>query len=631
MLQVIRDRAQGFFTWLIIGVIILAFALVGLNSYFDDTDEGFQAALVNDQKVSVYEYQIAYSNEMNRMRQMFGENFDQDMFDDQVKRSALARVVDNAVVIQHAMEKGMHVSDEQLALRVQNIGAFMENGVFSKAAYDQQISQSGESIAGFEYRVRRGLIADQLVNGIVLSSFSTQDEIATMLKLRNQTREIGYVTIPTAKFKENIEITDDEIKTYYDANQNKYKTQEKVQLSYVELKVEDLLKTIVVDESELVDYYDSNKNSFVTPEQRRARHILIEFGDDKDVAKNKAQSIYDKIQAGEDFETLAKENSDDVGSANEGGDLGFFNQGDMDESVDEKVFSMAVAEVSTPVRSEFGYHIIKLEEIKEGGGKSFESVKGDVESNVKKQKADKLYADKLEKLANLAFEIPDNLDAVKEELDLTIKSTPFMPRRGGPGVFSNRKLMEAAFSEDVLKNSLNSELIEVGASHALVVRLKEFQDSAIRPLDEVKSLISDTLKKEKALETAKKHAEEIEAKIKSGVAEEDAASEKEFSWNEKKWIKRDDNSIAREIITAAFEMKRINDSELETKGVKLNNGDYALLTLTGVKDGDIATASDEDKKTIKDGISNATGIDEYTKYLDALRAAAEIEQFPQNL
>ncbi|HFE39465.1 MAG TPA: hypothetical protein ENK06_13805, partial [Gammaproteobacteria bacterium] len=557
---------------------------------------------------------------------------DIDMFDDQIIQTALNRVIENAVLIQDALKSDMYVSDEQLSLRIQNISAFAEDGKFSRAVYEQQVAQAGESTAGFEYRIRRGLVADQLVNGIIKSSFATNDEITSTVRLRDQKREVGYLTIPADKFNADIEVSEEEIKTYYEANKDNFNTEEQVQLEYVELQEEDLLPSVEIDEAELKEYYDEQKDRFVTPEQRKAKHILIEFGDDPDAAKEKAQEIYNKAtKEGSDFEALAKEYSDDLGSASEGGDLGFFGRGIMDENFENTAFSMNVGDISKPVRSAFGYHIIKLEEIKPSSGKPFPEVKVDIEAELRKKKAEKLYFEKVEQLANLTYETPDTLETAKEELGLTIKTSPFIGKRGGSGVFSNRKVIDAAFSDDVLIDNLNSEAIELGATHAIVVRLKVHKPAEVKPLDEVKAQITNTLKKDKALAKAKSVADTLSEKIKSGSAPEDVASEADYRWNEKKWVKRDESAMLKEIIQAVFSMKRIQDGGLETKGVELNNGDYALLIFTGIKDGDVTSLSDEDKKQIAEGIANANGVDAFTTFLSALKEASEIKTFPGNL
>lgn len=631
MLQVIRDRAQGFFAWLVVGAIVLTMGLFGLSSYFDDTEEAFQAALVNGEKVTVYEYQIAYSNEQARMRQMFGENFDPDLFDTQIKTSALDRVIDNAILIQDAIDKGMFVSDEQLAQQVQNIGAFREDGVFSKSLYEQQLAQAGESTAGFEYRIRKGMMADQMVNGIIATSFATNDEIELMHKLRNQARELAYVTIPLSKFKDKVKVTDDEIKTHYESNKSQYQTDEQVKLQYLELSVDGLMTKVDVDEGELQDYYDDQSSRFVTPEERRAKHILVEFGDDEDKAKAKAQSLYEKINGGEDFDKLAREDSDDIGSKTDGGDLGFFGRGVMDENFEETAFSMNVGDISEPIRSQFGFHIIKLEEIKASAGKSFDQVKSDIEAEVKRQKAEKLYFEQSEILANLSYETPDTLEAAEVELELKVKTSPFISKRGGPGIFSNRKITDAAFSDDVLQERLNSPAIEIGNNKMVVVRLDEHKPAAPRPLEEVKGQIKAQIEKDKSLELAKTEAKSFQDMLTKNESIADAAKEKEYTWKDKTWVKRDSTDVSREIVSAVFSMPRSNDNSLQTKGITLNNGDYTMLAFSGIKDGDFATISDDEKNQIKDGISNATGIDSFTAMLESLKSKAEVERFPSNL
>lgn len=631
MLQVIRDNAQGFFAWLIVGAVVVTLGLFGLSSYFDDTQEGFQAALVNGEKVTVYEYQIAYNNERNRMAQMFGDNFDPDMFDTQIKNSALDRVIDNALLIQTATEAGMFVSDDQLAQRVQAIGAFHEDGQFSKAIYEQQLAQAGESPAGFEFRIRRGLIADQLVNGIIGSSFATQDEISLTYKLREQEREIAYITFPLAKFKDKVTVTDEEIEAHYNNNKNNYMTEEQVKLRYLELSVDDLMSEVEVEDSELQDFYEEQKERYVTPEERRARHILVEFGDDEGKAKEKAESILAKAKGGEDFETLAKENSDDIGSKSEGGDLGFFGKGVMDENFEDATFAMNAGDISDVVRSQFGFHIIKLEEIKASAGKTFEEVKSEIESELKRTNAEKLYFDRSERLANLAYENPDNLEVAATELELKVKTGPYISRRGGAGIFNNRKLLDAAFSDDVLQENLNSEAIEIGNNKMVVVRLDDHKSAEPRPLEQVKTRIKNELEKNKSLELAKTEAKAFEEKLKAGESVEEMAKTQEFTWNAKQWVKRENSEVSREIIQALFAMPRVTDNSIQTKGVTLNNGDYSLLAFSGIKDGDIANISDDDKKSIADGISNSSGIDSFSVMLESIKSEAEIEKFPANL
>ncbi len=631
MLQVIRDNAQGFFAWLIIGAIVLAMGLFGLSSYFDDTEEAFQAALVNGEKVTVRDYQFAYAAERNRMRQMFGENFDPDIFDNQIKNSALDNVIDNALLIQKATQDGLFISDDQLAQQIHSFSAFQEDGTFSKARYQLQLDQGNQTISGFEYRFRRGLIADQFVNGIINTSFATQEDIALTYHLRKQQRELAYLTIPRSKFKDQVSVTEEEILSHYDANKDKYKTEEQLKLRYLELSAISLMPKVEINETELEDFYKEQKDRFIVPEERRARHILIEFGDDKTKAEEKANAIAAKAAAGEDFATLAQENTDDIGSKTEGGDLGFFARGVMDENFEDATFSMEPGEVSPVVRSSFGFHIIKLEEIKPSTGKAFSEVKAEIEAQVRREKADKLYFDESERLANLAYENPETLEVAAEELGLEIKTSPLISRRGGAGIFGNRKVIEAAFSDEVIKENQNSAAIETNNNEMVVVRVEEHKLAEPRPLEQVKGQIKTQLENDKALGLAKAEAKLFEDKINNGESVTELAAEKGLSWNEKQWVGRNNSDIASEITQALFSMPRNNDNITKTQGIPLNNGDYSLLAFSGIKDGDIANITEEDKKSIANGIANASGSDSFTILLESIKADAKIEKFMSNL
>ena len=631
MLQVIRDRAQGVFAWLIVGAIVLAMGLFGLKSYFQNTSTASQAAIVNGEKVPISEYRIAYQNQRNRMQQMLGKNYDPDLFDAQIKKSALDNVVDNTLLVQNAEEKNIFVSDEMLAQQLRGIGAFQENGQFSSALERQTLAQVGQTVTGFETRIRRGMMADQLVDGIVASSFATNYQIQFDYKLTHQEREVAYVEFPLDKFKNKVSITDDEIKKYYDANKTNYQTPERVQLKYLELSVADLMSQVSVSEDELKSYYDEQKGNYIVPEQRRARHILIEFGKDETKAKAKAEKIYKEAKSGEDFAKLAKKYSDDIGSKKQGGDLGFFGRGIMEKTFDKQVFSMKVGEISKPIKTKFGFHIIKLEAIKPSMSKSLEQVKSELTNELKRKKAQKLYIDRTDKLANLTYETPDSLGPAEEELGLKVKVSPPISKRGGPGIFSNRKIIDAAFSDDVLNQHLNSPAIELDNDKMVVVRLDKHFPAAPRPLEQVKGQIKSELEKEKELALAKTEANTFEEKLKKGESISKPVKEKGYKLKEKTWVKRTTTELPREIITAAFNMPGVNDKKIVTKGITMSNGDYAIIALSGVKDGDVSKITKEDKKQLESNIAKAEGMDEYDALLQSLKSKAKVKTFPENL
>ena len=629
MLQVIRERAQGLIAWLIVGAIVLSFALWGINDYLTDDDSGFNAATVNGVDVSLYEYQVAYQNERARLQQMFGERFDSDLFDDQIKKTALERVIDNELLTQFASELGFRVSDAQLAGRLHGIEAFQQDGRFSKALYEQQVQASGESTAGFEYRMRRALLADQVILGVAGTDFATKAEVDEVARLSKQQRELAYVRIDQAKFAADLQFDDAEIEQFYRDNSDRFKTEEQVSLQYVELSVDQLAKDIEVTEDELREYYEEQKDRFVTPEERRARHILIQIDDDTDAdaARQRIEELRQRIDQGEDFAALAKQYSEDPGSAPEGGDLGFFARGIMDPEFEDMAFALEVGEVSQPVRTQFGYHLIKLEAVRGGEGKSFAEVREQLASELKRKKAERIYFDKVEQLANLAYEIPDSLEPVAEELGLRIESTPLFGRSGGPGIAANRKVVDAAFSDDVLIEGLNSEAIELGRGRSVVVRKLSHQPAALRPLDEVREQVIALLRQQKAREGAEQAGKKLVEEIRQGKDPEQLAEQAGYQWQAPRWVSRDSREVDAEILRRAFSVPAPQQAP-SVVGASLGNGDFVVLQVSAVRDGEI---SDDERQGIARNLASIHGLESFSALLKTLRERAEIQRYPGNL
>ncbi|MDH5217908.1 MAG: peptidyl-prolyl cis-trans isomerase, partial [Gammaproteobacteria bacterium] len=512
---------------------------------------------------------------------------------------------------------------------LQQIDAFKEDGKFSKKAYEMALNQSGEPSSSFEARIRRALLADQIVKGIASTAIVTKGSVENTYSLEKQERELAYVRIAADDFKKTLKISDEDIKAHYETNRESYKTQEKVDLEYLELTINDLTSGVDATTEELEEYYEEQKDRFSVKEERKARHILIE-GDSAD-SRQKAQSLYEQIVGGADFGKLAKENSADPGSAADGGMLDFFSKGMMDPAFEDAAYSLSKGEISKPVLSEFGYHIIKLEEVRGGQTKPFEEVKAQLENDLKRQKAEKIYFDKVEKLTNMAYEMPDTLSPAAEELGLTLKTTGLFGRAGGPGIAANRKVQQAAFSEDVMRERLNSEVIELGDNHAVVVRLKEYQGAEVRPLEQVKTRIENELKTKGAKDKAKEKGEAIVAKVNAGNMLKNIAEAEKLEVTGKAWVKRDDSKLGPEISREVFSTQRPADENGFTHGVSLNNGDYVVMTLFAVKDGDISALTDSEKTEIANRLANATGVDEFGFALNSYKDKAEIKRYPGNL
>jgi len=398
MLLDLRDgiRNSKWLKYLLVTVICIPFALFGIGSYFSGGGPDY-AAKVNGEKVSLGAFQNAYQTENARMRQMFGgqipEGFNAVSM---IGNQAMNSVITQEVLRQSTVENGLAVSDEDVAKNLFAIDAFNVDGKFDTERYQLQLQSMGVSAAEFEEQYRVDLVMQQLQNSIMSTSFALPNEEDRVKTLRDQKRKLSYISLDVAKKAESIEVSDDDISAHYDENTSLYNNPEKVIIEYIELNIDDLKGDIEVTDADLNGYYDSNKSQWVAPEQRDASHILLSLdsdASDSDVEEKEAEALalIDRLNAGEAFEDLAREFSDDTGSAENGGSLGEFGQGVMVPPFEEAAFSMQEGELSAPVRSDFGFHIIKLNKIIAERGKSFDEVKEEVEDLFRSEAAETRY------------------------------------------------------------------------------------------------------------------------------------------------------------------------------------------------------------------------------------------------
>ena len=467
MLQAIRERVLGWLGWIVIGLIIVTFAAFGLGSYLRDKSHVY-AAKVNDQEISQRQLQLAYQQQRTRLEQRLGDAFDPAKIDDALlRKQALDTLVRDQLMYQAARHDGFAISDQYLGAYLRAVPALQEDGKFSSERYQRLLYAQGISQPVFEADVRQELEIKQWVQAFSGTAFVTPSEIKAAYDLYKQKRSFSYVTLPIGPALAEAAVSDDELRQYYDAHTKDFEAPERVRLSYVRLSRADIAKEMTVDEDALKALYEEKKDSLVKQEQRRAHHILIQLAPDASAdavakARAKADEVLKKLHAGESFESLAKTYSDDPGSSAKGGDLGFFGRGVMVPAFDEAVFGMQVGQVSEPVRSQFGFHIIRLDEVKGSENQSLDEARPALEAELKNREAGDAYYDRLDRLTNLSFENSQSLDPAAKDLGLTIEDSDWLTAQGGPGVGQYRNLMDAVFSDDVLESGNNSEPVEVG-------------------------------------------------------------------------------------------------------------------------------------------------------------------------
>lgn len=627
MLHFIRERAQSWIAWVIVILIIIPFALWGINQYFDGGKE-IPAAQINDAEISQQRLQQAFYQQQQRLREMLGANYRPEMFpEEQMRQQVLDGLIEQELLVQTARDSGMRVGDALLAATIHNVPAFQLGGQFSQQAYESTLRARGMSPAGFEADVRRDMLTQQLYAGIVRSDFSTPVESRAMQQLLGQQRDIGFLTVPLKDFIAKVEVSDDEVEAYYEAQSALFMQPEQVRVAYLELSAAKIAAGIAVGEEELRARYDAQLANYSAPEERRARHILFrvdaEAGADADAsARAEAEKILTELRAGADFAELARKFSQDPGSAAEGGDLGLFGRGVMDKAFEDAAFALKPGELSEPVRSVFGYHLIRVDEVQGGETKPFAEVREQILQEIRNERAEQQFYDQAEQLATLTYEHPDTLEEAAQQLALSVQESPPFSRRGGPGVLADPRVVSAAFNDDVLARGNNSDVIEVGRNHVLVVRVLEHQPEMRRPLDSVRDDIVTRLRRDKAAKAAREAATALQQQLAEGADPELVAKGAGVQWQRKDGVSRGEGGIDAAVLRTIFAMARPQEGQPRWEQTVSADGDVAVVALYAVRDGEIAEGEDG----AAGDLERAAGDAGFAAVLGGIRARAKISR-----
>lgn len=624
MLQAIRSKAQGWIAWVIVGLIILTFALFGIEQYAQG-EKNVSVAEVNGEEIGANEFLTLYNRQKVRLQQQFGDMYESIVKDEELREQVMDALVESALIRQWSSEQNLIISDPQLSASIQSASIFHKDGQFDEATYKEILQRNGLNVARFEYEQRQYLVESQFSNLTQASAFATDWEVDQLAKLQGQQRNVNYLRVDQRPFLKTASVSDDEIAAFYQDNQANYIIPEKIKVDYIELSQTELAKKVTYTDEDLNQFYENNKGLFTIPEKRQARHILIRTEEGSDESLKKAEEtiaeVQEKIASGEDFAELAKNYSQDPGSASSGGDLGSFERGMMVTEFDDTVFSMQEGEVSQPVKTDFGLHLIKLEKITPLEVQPFADVKSQVIAQYQSQEAEKNYFDLLEQVNTMVYEQSDSLQPVAEAFDLEVKTSSAFGREGGQGeIFSHSKVIQAAFSDLVLKDQVNSEAIEVGMNRSVVLHLNEHQPERQQKIEEVSTQIKDQLVREKAVEAGKALAETLLAKLNQGESPESLA-EDGIEWHTVGWIERNSQKLLPQMVQEFFTVKKPADGQSEWKLYQLPTGDTTLLQLLEVKTQEITA---EQKEPLKQAFSELYANSELNARLQSLKADAEI-------
>ncbi|WP_137221575.1 SurA N-terminal domain-containing protein [Shewanella sp. MEBiC00475] len=620
MLEKIREGSQGIVAKTILVLVILSFAFAGVSSYLG-SNTGVPAAVVNGDEIGANDLEQAFQNERSRIEQQLGEMFATLAADENymngIKQGVLDRLIADKLIDQAANKLGLRVSDDQIKQAILQETAFQTDGQFDNERYLAVLRQLGYQTTSFRNMMRVDMTRRQLLNALVGSEFVLDGEAKQLAEVQGQTRDIRYLVVDSTPFLSSVSVSDEEAKTYYDANLPQYMSPEKVSLEYVELNVADMAKNSETSAEEVLAYYNDNKAQYQTAEKRLAAHIFVAATDDDSADKAKAEAIEAKLTAGEDFAEVAKTDSDDKLSAQQGGKLDWFEQGVMDPAFDEALFGLQKDQVSSIVKSDFGYHIIKLLDLQASQATAFEDVKAKIVAQLQEKKALDVFYGLQTKLADTSYEIPDTLAETAQAVNAKVQTTELFSRDDVPAQFNNPEFIKAAFSDQVLASGLNSDVIELAPNHVVVIRLKSHQTAGTLSFADVKAGIVERLKQDKANEGARDKAAEYMAQLKAGNNTLTGASLTTLTK-----LGRFNQDIDQAITNKAFKIAAPAENNVTIDTAALATG-YAVIVVDKVNKAE--GINDNLINTLKQRIAPQYSEADYRAVVASLKADAEIE------
>ncbi|MDV6315534.1 peptidylprolyl isomerase [Idiomarina sp. HP20-50] len=582
MLERIREGSQSYTAKAILVLIILTFALAGVGGYITgDTEDA--VAKVNGEEITRSEYDRAYENERSRLQEQFGDMFSAITSDPnymrELRSGVLEQLVEQELLLQYAKANGMRVGPEQVKAAIRDIPQFRTAGQFDNDVYLMALRNAGYSPEAFANVMQQDMTRNQLLRALSASEFVLEPEVLAFLRLQKQTRSGGFLVAENETFTEQVDITEQDIEAFYQQNQSMFRTKEKLSVAYVELSLAAIESNIEISDEEIKSYYEQRQEQYTTEEERRVSHVLIESSTEN--AKQKAEQALAELKQGADFTEVAKTYSDDTFSAEQGGDLGWIEAGMMDEDFDAAVFDLAkVGDLSGIVETSFGYHIIKLTDVREGSVTPFSEVKDEVRQQLLAGKAEDRYFEKQQKLAEISFEQPDTLVPAAEEIGATVRRTELFSRDRAPTPLSDDVILNNLFSERLIQEKLNSEIIETSDDRSLVVRVTEHQPVRIKDLNEVREQIVAQLRVDKAQELALNQAEQWMETWKAGEVPGDGVV-----WLES--VSRNNQQHPGAVVQELFAMSPSASESSSFNTVALPNGDAAVVMLSNVSAGNV--------------------------------------------
>ena len=626
MLQSIRNNTQGFLAKLFIGFIIFVFAIFGLESIVGTFINSTSTVSVNGVDID----EFAIENEAQRITQdllsSLGANIDfNDIDTSQFREQAINNLVERELMIQEAQQNGLILSAAMLDREIAETPEFQVNGQFSMERARALLTSFGLTPASYQAALLRDSQLNQLLSSYSTSSFVTPMEMEVLSRINKEKRNFRHVRISAASLTQNQEITETEVQEYYDNNTDQFMQDERVSIQYIVLDRNELLDEVEISEEDILAQYNTEIADLAASVERRASHILLqasaaEIAD----AQALAAELKTRIDNGESFADLAAEYSDDTGSAQFGGDVGYTTGETFVEPFENALSQLSLNEVSGPVRTQFGIHLIKLTDITESDIPTLEESRERIERELQEQSVADIYLSRAEEMGNLAFESLD-LEQPAEALGLTIQNSELFDRSGGVGVTANPNVINAAFGPEVLEG-LNSEIITLDDSRSAIIHLQEYREAEIRPLAEVSGEIEALLRREKAETQTASLGETFLNSLRNGQNITNLLSVQGLEWQNGQNLTRNNSGMEQEIIQMIFAMPKPAEGETVVDGQQLRNGDYILVELQEVIPGTVEELTEGERLAMETYIQQQEAVADFNAVLANIQAGADIDR-----
>ncbi len=627
MLQAMRNKMHGWPSIIVLGLAVLAMSLFGMESYFTSRDDSF-VAKVGQHEIS----QNAYQDRINQLRQQAsaeqGEHFDSSIFEKpEMKQRILDAMVDQQLLLQANDDWGMRVSDQAVRDYIAGIPAFQVNGQFDATSYRAWLASQRKTPDMFEAEVRSSLAVQLLPDAINDSTIVSDVQVDRFLSLLTQRRDLRYFLLPRPKLADN-QISDGQIENWYKAHLADYMNPEQVSVKYIEVNGADLPLKAAPSEDDLKKRYADEKQRFVQPEQRLVSHILVNVPtnatpEQQKAALTKAEKIMAEANPG-NFAKLAEQDSQDLGSKRQGGDLGWLEKGVTNPAFDAALFALQKNQISKPVLSSDGYHIIWLRDVRSGESKPFDEVREQLVKEASAAERDRTYNEVAGKMSDNTYQNPTSLEPASVALNLPIKTTALFTRAGGEGITANPKLIAAAFSDDVLVQGNNSGLVDLGNNHSVVIHVDKHVPAAARPLTEVRADVQKKILDERIAALEKKQADEALTRLRKGEAMPAMATSLGATITSVSEAVRH-SEVPAPLLTQAFLLPHPVADKAQFAAVDMRDGTFALLAVDKVQSGDLSKVPPEQRESLRQQMAQAYGSETTRELVELLKAKAEIK------